>query len=164
MRALTTASGIASLLLALACGRGDETNEGSGTTSEVSTATSVGSGTLTIGETTYEFEVQYCDFASVQGSDASTLIARGETGEGKVFNISVDRGETSESIEFLIIGEEYFSASIMNLGSGWVDSRGPVDEPLVQIEGSKLTASATFVDGTDQVVGDGVFEASCDDA
>lgn len=164
MRALTTASGIASLLLALACAGGDEAAEGSGTTSEVSAATSVGSGTLTIGETTYEFEVQYCDFAPIQGSDAATLIARGETDDGRVFNISVERQENDESIEFLIIGEEYFIASVMNLGGGWEDSRGPVDGPLVRIEGAHLTANGTFADGTDQIVGDGLLEASCDDA
>lgn len=79
-------------------------------------------------------------------------------------NVTVERDETSESIEFLIIGEEYFGASIMNLGSGWEGSQGPVDGPLVRIEGAKLTASATFVDGTDQVVGDGLLAASCDSA
>ena len=100
----------------------------------------------------------------VQGS---VLRFRCDPGEGAptlTINVTVERDETSESIEFLIIGEEYFGASIMNLGSGWEGSQGPVDGPLVRIEGAKLTASATFVDGTDQVVGDGLLAASCDSA
>jgi hypothetical protein len=163
MRSLKKTSSIVLLLFVLAC-RGGEEGERSDAASDVSVPAAMGSGTLTIGETTYEFEVLHCDFAPTQGSDAPTLTARGQTNDGRGFSISVERDETSENVEFLIIGEEYFVASIMNLGGGWSDARGPVDGPLVHIEGSRLTARATFLNGTDQVVGDGSLEASCDNA
>jgi len=151
-------------LFTLAFGEAADTAQESGRTVQETAATSKGSGTLTIGETKYEFEIQYCDFAPTQGSDAPTLSGRGQTADGRTFNISVERDEVSESVEFLIIGEEYFVASVMNLGDGWQSSQGPVDGPLVQIEDAKLTAAGTFADGLEEVIEEGVLEASCESA
>ena len=65
-------------LLALTCGEAADTVQESGRTVQETAATSKGSGTLTIGETKYEFEILYCDFAPTQGSDAPTLSGRGQ--------------------------------------------------------------------------------------
>ncbi len=150
-------------LLALACGEAADTARESGTTVHESATTSKGSGTLTIGETQYEFEIVYCDFAPTQGSDGPTLSGRGQTADGRTFNVWVNRDERSESI-VLVIGEEYFGAEVMNLENGWQSSWGTVDGSLVQIGGTELTASGEFADGLEAVIEDGMLEGSCESA
>jgi hypothetical protein len=157
-------------LLAVTCGEAADTARESGTTVQPSAATAKGSGTLTLGATKYEFEIVYCDFAPTQGSDGPTLSGRGQTADGRTFNVLVNRDDVlvnddarGEEI-VVIIGEERFEASVMNLGNGWHSFRGPVDGPLVQIEGTELTASGEFADRLEEVIEDGMLEASCESA
>ncbi len=130
-------------------------------------------GTLTLGERTFTFQVSQCDLGEVQTA-SSTLRGTGRTGDGTRMNVSVDR--SGDQTAFHSVSLNYgrrmdgtgFSAQAIRTrmqGIGWSpDPSGTIPSgPLILIEGRTVRAEGTFdVDdaGTESRVL-GQFEATC---
>jgi len=129
-----------------------------------------GTGTLVIGETTYEFTVYDCDLAGEYDSPdgPSTLSGIGELGDGTRFSVSVSRTRASDDTGGQNVtlrnvpGADrfYWFATRLNMGFAWVgtvEGEAAPDEPLVIVEGNTVSAEAMFEDFRD--VPDGEREA-----
>lgn len=128
-----------------------------------------GSGTVTIGEVIYEFQISRCDLEPTEEVDID-IIGKGTAPDGRLFHLwathrtTPERGEegsfglqyvTEESYEYIALA----SPNLAHLNNG--------EEPSFQVVGSKVTATATFYDMRGGGVLNaltgvaGTFEASC---
>ena len=143
--------GLGSLLAAaLGCGRGEETRGGG-----EAALRPVATGTLTIGERTFSFQVRNCDVGEVQSSGGETLRGTGQTEAGQRLTVVVDRSgdhtlfhNVSLTYGAVMSGTGFTAQAIRSRlrGADWPPDPqgvGPTG-PLVRIEGHTVRAQATF--------------------
>jgi hypothetical protein len=129
-----------------------------------------GSGTLTLGGTTYRFEVFKYDLGDSPTFDEPTLYGRGRTDAGDNFEVLLERGDaagfTTHGIDVMIYaagGMRTFSAGSVLSAAGWLQSDGDISlGQLIRIDGNRITADGLFVDGDEEPVGRGRLEATVD--
>lgn len=128
-------------------------------------------GTLMLGDTTYEFTVRACDFSGETDDMYQTVAGRGTTPAGEPFDVYVSRNEVGGMLMHTVSfqtgdvrsGEgTVFEAQRMRSGGTWASIYGSVTEPLIQIEGNRLTASGTFANDATGETMQGRIEATCD--
>ena len=126
-----------------------------------------GSGTLTLGSKTFEFEVEDCYLESDSDpEDRRTLYGTGETDDGKIFRVFVHRilvkGMLSHDVSLQIVGGDVYEASRISNGQIWIGNTGIGDEPLIVIDGSKLSAEDGFsLNFKEDPLVQGRLEAAC---
>lgn len=121
-------------------------------------------GTLTIGDTSHEFEVNTCQFPSgpddPMGSMLPRMVLIGKLSDGILSRIDV-RTISGQRIEFSADGQMLYEAIRRQRDGAWSSERGPEDGPLFQIEGKVLTASAMFKERATGEWVAGEFRATC---
>jgi hypothetical protein len=177
----TTASAFALALLVTACGGDDVPDPAAGTdrpaaapaAEEAAAAPSAdrGEGTLRLGETTYRFAVRACDFGGETDDMYQTLSGRGTTPEGEPFDVFVSRNDAGGMLVHTVSFQTgdvrrgagtVLEAQRMRHGTGWMSTRGGPAEPLIRIDGNRLTASGRFTSDDDpDLAADGTIEATC---
>ena len=152
---------LAILVLSTAAGCGGDAPADAGRVADESAAAR-STGTLVIGETTYDFTVHYCDVASPDG--AGSLSGRGKLGDGTPFQVSVSRAQvpTLAQQQVTIFTNSApdrlnWSALRVNIGHGWsgegLGGAAAPDAPLVVVDGNTVSVEAAFAD--DREVPDG---------
>jgi hypothetical protein len=131
-----------------------------------------GEGTLTLGGDTYSFAVRVCDFSGETDDDMiQTLVGRGETADGEQFDIFVSRNDVNDMLVHSVSFQSgdvrsaegtVIEAQRMRMGGNWTSGRGGPAQPLIEIEGNRLTASGIFSpadDDSERI--EGHLEATC---
>ena len=165
VRPLLGALAIVALYATVGCG-GDASADAATATDDPSAAQSASragaTGTLVIGETTYDFAVHECDLAGEYDSPdgPSTLSGIGELGDGTRFSVSVSRtrapnntgGQVVTLRNVPVADRFYWSVTRLNIGFAWVgtaEGEAAPDEPLVNVAGKTVSAEAMFEDVRD---------------
>ena len=165
VRPLLGVLAIVALSATAGCG-GDASDDAGAAANEPAAARSAGgartTGTLVIGETTYDFTVDDCDIAGEYDSPdgPSTLSGIGELGDGTRFWVSVSRTRASDDTGaqdvtlYNVPGADrfYWSATRLNMGFAWIgttEGEAAPDEPLVIVAGKTVSAEAMFEDARD---------------
>lgn len=162
-------------LLAAGCGGGDAPGSGTegGRGDDPRASPAATTGTLRLGEETYEFTVRSCYLEGEDNNDASsTLRGNGTLPDGWSFEVLVDRTSAGAWLHHSVAmyvgdlgrpGSTSWEARRTRTGGSWssfLTGSGDVpDEPLVVIEGNRLRAEGRFKQ-EDRVV-EGRLEATC---
>lgn len=133
-----------------------------------------GSGTLTLDGTTYPFDVLACDLSGETDDDYQTISGRGTTPEGERFDVFVSRDDSGgfliHTVSFqtgeVIRGEgTVLEAQRMRMNGSWSSMRGGEAQPLVVIDGNRVTAEGRFSsDEALEATVTGRLEATCEQA
>jgi hypothetical protein len=162
VRPLFGALAVVALSATAGCG-GDASADAGAGANEPAAAQSGGSartsGTLVIGETTYDFIVLRCNLASEYHSPEGqeTLRGHGELDDGTPFRVSAARIQVSDGLvlqkvtlrTYTALDRLHWSADRSNAGYGWFGEgmgEPAPDEPLVIVAGKTVSAEATFRD------------------
>ena len=138
-----------------------------------------GSGTLTLGGTTYAFDVRLCNLSgekrldsALYGESPPRLHGQGRTAEDKPFQVFVHEHQSERSwsntitqtVDLQRAGAPVLAAARSSPdGSRWNNAYGSKDGPLFSVEGQTLTAEGTFAHQDDAAkrVGTGQLKATC---
>ncbi len=132
-----------------------------------------GSGTLRLGDATYEFAVRACDVGGETDDTHQTITGRGTLPDGATFDVFVSRNEVGgllvHTVSFqtgnVMRGEgRVLEAQRMRQGARWGVSPDEPDEPLVRISGDRVRAEGRFAPPDPTMPGTpvhGVLEATC---
>ena len=114
----------------------------------------VGSGTLELDGETHAFDVRACDFGGDSDEREQTLAAEGVTDDGEPFSVIVSRNDVDGMLMHTVSyqrgeirrGDDrvVLEARRLQREGRWQDDDNGPDEPLVQIDGNRLTAEAYF--------------------
>ncbi len=134
---------VASIFLVSACG-----NDGP------AMPDAVGSGTLELDGEAHAFEVRACDFGGDSDEREQTLAAEGVTDAGEPFSVIVSRNDVDGMLMHTVSyqrgemrrGDDrvVLEARRLQHDGRWQDDDNGPDEPLIQIDGNRLTAEAYF--------------------
>lgn len=170
---------IAVIALLAACGQPDapEADIASGgseaslaRTAETASAGDKGSGTLQLGDVTYSFSVGACDVSGEFDGDYQTIVGTGRTPDGHPFMVFVERSGnanmTSHTISFQsgsvgTGGATVIEANRLRMNGSWMSLTGDPSEPLINVNGNRVSASGTFVDEDTEASQPGRLEATC---
>lgn len=159
---LLVAAALSTIPLLAGCG-GDATAEsGEGPARaavEPGVTSGPGTGTLVLGDDSYELRVTQCDlegdYDSAYGD--GTLFGSGRTDDGLVFNVMVGREDAGASytrhevvaVSLAATDQFDWTARRESTAQGWrgegLDGPAP-DEPLVRIDGKTVRAAGVFFD------------------
>jgi hypothetical protein len=137
------------------------------------TADNRGSGTLRLGDTTYEFSVRACDFGEGPDDVYQTLTGRGTLPTGEPFDVFASRNEVNDVLIHTVSFQTgdvrrgqgpVLETQRMRSGGRWGIMPGEPNEPLIRITGSRLLAEGRFTPPDPSMPGEpvaGVLEAEC---
>jgi hypothetical protein len=129
-----------------------------------------GEGTLQLGDDTYEFSVRACDFSGETDDVYQTVSGRGTTADGEPFDVFISRNEVSGILMHTVSFQTgdvrsgdgtVLEAQRMRSGDRWTSIHGDAAEPLIRIDGDRLTASGTFASDATGDSMQGRIEATC---
>lgn len=131
----------------------------------------LGSGTITLGANTYEFEVIACDLTGESDQDYHTISAVGELPSGEGFDVRVSRNLLEDMLLHSITfyhgdiesgGGTVIETQRLFANGSWSNLYGDPNEPLIHIQGNTVAATATFAysDDIDDTL-PGSLEATC---
>jgi hypothetical protein len=132
-----------------------------------------GSGTLRLGDTTYEFAVRACEFSGETDDRYQTLSGRGTTPEGEQFDVIASRNEVNDMPMHTVSfqtgdvrrgGGTVLEAKRMRHAGRWGATPGEPNEPLIRVTGNRIRAEGRFAPPDPSMAGapvDGVLEATC---
>jgi len=158
---LLTAAALFTIPLLAGCG-GDATAEsggGAGAAAEPAARNGASTGTLVLGDSTYELRITQCDlegdYDSADGD--GTLFGSAQLDDGSRFNVMVGRANVGAShtrhevVALSLAAADQFNwtAERESTAQGWrgegLDGPAP-DEPLVRIDVKTVTAAGVFFD------------------
>lgn len=130
-----------------------------------------GQGTLQLGDTTYEFAVRACDVSGEADDMYQTISGRGTLDDGETFDVFVSRNEVQDMLSHTVSFQHgdvrtgqgtVFEANRVHSGGNWIDVHGGTAEPLVKIDGNRVTASGVFANDATGEQMEGRLEATCE--
>jgi hypothetical protein len=126
---------------------------------------------MELGEETYTFERVTCDLDDSIDDDV-LLRANGTAPDGRRMSLEVERREVGDMLHdrvTLYFGsmmeeDQWHSYASGQPGGSWIvlDTREPLDGPLVVIDGETLTAEGTFTHETRDEARQGSLRVACD--
>jgi hypothetical protein len=116
---------------------------------------SAGEGTLRLGDAVHQFAVRACDVSGETDDMYQTLSGRGTTADGEQFDVFASRQEAGDMLVHTVSFQSgaahrgegiILEAQRMRHGDAWMSVRGGAAEPLIRIDGDRVTASGLFGD------------------
>jgi hypothetical protein len=154
----------------VACG-GESAPESAAASQGAATRAAQATATMELGEESYTFERVTCDLDDSIDDDI-LLRAGGTAPDGRRMTLEVERREVGDmrhdrvTLYFgsMMEGDQWHSYASEQPGGGWMvlDTREPLDGPLVVIQNGELTAEGTFKHETRDATQPGSVRVRCE--